>query len=501
MNTPALAQPLPGGPRPARWRRLLRWGLYSLAALVGLPLLVMLAWVLSNLGDIAPVPQPAALALPAPELRDEGNGFFALVGLNAQAGRDPASAGRAVWLANRDWAAAMPSNRVGLPTELAQRDDADKQAMGERLQGFVAAPAVCNAEDIDCAEQWLRASSELAAQRDRNALQGARCEALLGNGFAFEEPRQAPHGLAQELAEHASGASFCSAWLRSGAVLAWQQSRRAQALVLLQQSARLDTALLEGGITHINQMVALRLTRNTQEGALALGLRDPDFARELLPLFSPVPDLIGPVRRWMVHESNFGRMALAGLDACLSSGNSALYPQPGWVSSVVEDAFSALACRQIGWHPQRTQAAADARWLDMLQGLDHGLSGALQHLDAMRQAQDQRSLWARLAWRNSIGVALLAANGQASWAGSLARRADVELHRQATLLALKAAAERVPAAERAAWSQRQDLSADLRERLLWDANGQAFSVRPWQGTLGTAPVDPRVALRIVWPAS
>ena len=70
--------------------RALKW-------LAGALFLLVAAWVLSNLNDIDPVPRPAVLALPAPRLAEANNAFFALVGLRAQADRDAAVVGRALW--------------------------------------------------------------------------------------------------------------------------------------------------------------------------------------------------------------------------------------------------------------------------------------------------------------------------------------------------------------------------------------------------------------------
>ena len=112
-------------------RRALRLAALTSGGLIGASLVLLLAWVLSNLRDIDPQPRHAALALPAPQMPDEGNSFFAWVGLQAAADRDPAAAGRASWQAQLDFARRPRPLRDPQAFEAAQR--VDKAVFGDRL--------------------------------------------------------------------------------------------------------------------------------------------------------------------------------------------------------------------------------------------------------------------------------------------------------------------------------------------------------------------------------
>ena len=258
-------------------RRALRFVARGLAWLTGGVLLLALAWVLSNLRDIEPAPRPAALALPAPQLRDEANAFFALVGLNAGADRDPAVAGRALWRSRLAFA-ALPHEQRYLKAAGEAMVRSEREALGSGLPSLAGAPLVCDAKHSNCAAQWIAQADALAAQRQTHATLGARCEQLLDKSFAFEEKLPPFQSAADPLAPHISGAASCSKWLLSGAVMAWTQQRPGVAVVLLTQADRLDRALLAGSHSLIAQMIALRLARQTSNAVVTLAVRDPALA-------------------------------------------------------------------------------------------------------------------------------------------------------------------------------------------------------------------------------
>jgi hypothetical protein len=309
--------------------------------------------------------------------------------------------------------------------------------MGRRLPSIANAALACNDADAGsdaCVSGWLASAQTLAAvaaERARRAVVGARCDALLHgaaaampvdavsggapSAWSFEERLAPARSSAEPIAPHASGAVSCSAWWRSGAVLAWQQGQPGQALAALQRSARFDVLLLAGSTSLIGHRVAVRLAQRTQATVLALGLRDPSLRPALAPLLQGEPDLATAVRRWIAHEAAYGRNMLAEVEQhCRQPADLDPEVQAGlwwrWVYRVTQG-----GCRlSLGYHPQRTRQAAQQQWLDRLQALDAGLAPALQRLQAADAAAAQRSAWTGWHWRNTVGRLLLDAGSSSS---------------------------------------------------------------------------------------
>jgi hypothetical protein len=463
-------------------------------------LAVATAWLASNLNDIAPRPRPAVLVLPTPTLPDDKNAFFALVGLQAEAGRDAAAVGRALWQVNLA-RAALPQRERLLASAHADLNQRDAAATGTRLRAVTGAPLYCKTAADGCVAEWLAQPEALAAQRALWAVQGARCDALFTPGMGFEELRQSPLHYAADLSPHVSGAAHCSRWWRSGAVLAWQQDQPQQALSLLVKAARMDAALLAGGQSLISFVLSMSMARDTQATVVGLALRDAAFARLSAPLLAsaltPVPDavLVAAARRALVAESAHGLTVMAELAECLDPGEAGNQTSAGWAERRFQQ-MQRWQCRnRIGFHPVRIQRLFDDFWGGAVAALDDGLPAAVTYFDQQQARAGQRG-W---QWHNTVGYILLDI-ATPSYGQYVRRAADLPLHTEAAALALAAAAQQVPAAERTAWAQRQPMSAALRERLRWDPSGQGFSVRTWYEDARTAPIESRTAIRFDWPA-
>jgi len=468
-------------------------------ALVGavpvLLLAVVTAWLLSNGSDIEPRARPAVLQLPAPTLPDERNAFFALTGLSAEAGRDPAEVGRALWQVNLSRAALSPPWRFGTQAwdELNRQEEA---ATGVRLPTVSGAPLYCKDAATGCVAEWLAEPAALAAQRTRMALWGARCDALLAPGMDFEERLPTPANFIAIVAPHGSGALQCSNWWRSGAVLAWQQGQPQQSLALLQRAARLDAALLAGSHSLVANMVAANIARNTQATVVGLAVVDASLALQLAALLLPVPESaqVAAGKRWIAYEAAGQQTAMADLAECADPALAPVQQPLGWAERQIET-FERWQCRnRVGFLPERTRALSDDFWVGARTALDSGLQAAIEHLEAQSALAEQRG-W---QWQNTMGHMLLDVASPA-YGHYFRQAADLPLHSEAAALALAAAAQRVPAAERAVWAQRQPVSDTLRQRLLWDASGQGFTVRTWTEEAKT-PIEPRRAIRFAWPA-
>jgi hypothetical protein len=470
-------------------------------ALVGavpvLLLAVATAWLLSNGSDIAPRPRPAVLQLPAPALPDERNAFFALVGLTAEAGRDPATVGRALWQLNLA-RAAMPQKDRFTTSGLADINQQYQAIAGQRLPLPNGAPLYCKDGAGGCVADWLAEPVALAAQRQEMALLGARCDALLAPGTGFEERLPSPAHYVADIAPHMSGARQCSNWWRSGAVLAGLQGQPQQTLALLQRAAQLDAVLLAGSHSLVANLVASGMARDTQATVVMLTMRDPSLAPQLTPLLLTASKAgqVAAARRWIASESAFQQVAMSELAECMDPDLVPRQPPAGWAERQRQK-LEGWQCRnRVGLMPERNKALMDDYWVGASTALDGGLQAAIRHVDEQTALATQRG-W---QWQNTLGHILLDLSAP-SYGRYLRQAADLPLHTEAAALALAVAAERVPAAERAAWAQGQPLSATLRERLQWDASGQGFTVRTFAEEGQTTPLEPRRAIRFAWPAS
>lgn len=460
-------------------------------------LAVATAWLLSNRSDIAPRPRPAVLQLAVPTLPDERNAFFGLVGLSAEAGRDPAAVGRAMWQLNMV-RAAMPLPERLSATGMAELNRQDEAATGKRLPQVSGEPLFCKDGASGCVAEWLADPVSLANQRQQMAVTGARCDALWALGMGFEERLPSPAHHAAHIASHISAATQCSRWWRSGAVLAWQQGQPQQALALLQLATRVDAALLAGSQSLISSLVAARITRDTQVTAVGLAMRDPSLAAQLAPLLLTVSEAgqVAAAKRWIASESAFQQVAMTELTECIDPALAPRQPPAAWAERQLQR-LEGWQCRnRVGFMPERSKVLADDHWSGITIALEGGLPAAITHIDRQGALAAQRG-W---QWRNTIGH-ILQDVAMPAHKDYLRRAADLPLHSEAAALALAAAAERVPAAERAAWSQRQPMSATLRERLRWDESGQGFTVRTWLEEGQTQPIEPRQAIRFTWPTA
>jgi hypothetical protein len=106
-----------------------------------------------------------------------------------------------------------------------------------------------------------------------------------------------------------------------------------------------------------------------------------------------------------------------------------------------------------------------------------------------------------VTWVNPVGSVLVNV-ALPSFAGYLARQADLALHRETAAVAVTAASADVPSAERRAWLAQQPLSPLARERIAWSDDGLALVARTWQETsVPHVQPPPRDAIRIPLPSS
>ncbi len=489
--------------RPASpgWRgpvRLLRWAGWTLLALLLGLLLLLAAWVLSNLRDAEPRPRPPELALPPERVPDAHNAAYALMGAAAAPGRNPAAVGRALWAAETAWATRHPAPAQRLAALDAHQRELAALAGPLLAHAMHGAPADCG-DAPGCFARWMAAHTALAAQRAPLQGFGQRCEALSGPdpGFesTFDEPVQ-PALAATGPVMGMQTAVSCSRWLRSGAAIAAARGRRDEALRLLLQADRLWRGLLAGSRTLVVWVVSQRLAADTLADIAELALRRPDWAGELAPMLAQAPDWRSLATSWMATEAEIARVAMRdAADQCLTLGDLESIPPQPWAVRLVQHAEGWLCRHRIGWQPERTEQRADAAWLARRAAVQRAWAQATPPADIPAPAPPADGLG--LKWRNTLGAMLVdAAQGTVNdtYSGYSLRLVDTALRHEAVqqLLALQQAG--VPAAERAAWWQRQPLSGALRAQSAWGDDGRTITVRSL-----AFPAAASRHLSLIWP--
>ncbi|MBI5718938.1 MAG: hypothetical protein HZC37_14810 [Burkholderiales bacterium] len=476
-------------------RLMLRLAWWTLLLLLAALALLIAAWLPFNLQDVAPKTRPAELQLPAARVPDERNAAYAVAGLLAEAGRDPAAAGRTVWAAHRSWSALPPAQRA---PAAAGRDAGVNAAMGKTLSAPKGAPLNCDGQRATCDADWLAAGDALARQRAGYGAIGERCDKLIEGAFEFEELLPPGRGVDAPIMPW-TPAVDCSRWFRSGAMAALARGRREEALVQLRRADRLHRELWDGARTLIGHMVATRLARNTYNSMAAAAIRDPALAEAMAPWLSAPLDTRAGARRWMVHEANFQRGLVdevgPSVGAALAMSESPLAPLgtgPG------AEVVAWLGSRGIGFHAERTRQRIDEAWMRRIGTLEYVWPAVLAGVQVEQQARRQLGPAGRVKWRNTFGEAVIEAS-EGALGGYLARHADHELHREATALVLALQRQRVAPAQRAQAARKLPGVSDLlKERMSWSADGNALSVRAWQSE-GFGYDPRRDAISFTWP--
>lgn len=475
----------------------LRLAWWALLMLLVAGVLLVAAWLPFNLQDAAPKPRPAELQLPAPRVPDDRNAAYAIVGLLAEAGRDPAAAGRAIWAAHKTWSALPPAQRA---SAAQARDAGASNAMGKALASPKGAPLICNGQRSTCDADWLAAGEALARQRAGFGALGERCDRLVDGPFEFEELIPPGLGVDAPIMPWAP-MSDCSRWFRSGALAALARGQREETLTQLRRADRLHRHLWQGAHTLIGHMVATRLARNTYDTMAAAAMREPALAEAMVPwLASPLDTRVG-ARRWMIMEANFQRGVIDEVGPA-TRGVLALAESPAasFAASPVGAVVTWLGSRGIGFHVERTRQRIDEIWLRRVGTLQYVWPAVLAGAAVEHRSRGEASQWSRLKWRNTLGEILIDV-AEPAFGGYYARHADHELHRDATALVLALQRQRVAPAQREQMARKlPGLSDVLRDRMSWSADGRTLTVRPWQAETPGSVYDPRRdAITFTWP--
>jgi hypothetical protein len=202
--------------------------------------------------------------------------------------------------------------------------------------------------------------------------------------------------------------------------------------------------------------------------------------------------MVAAARRWIGFEAEYGNAALDEmLQRCLTVAQAVPELNVGLVERAYLQVEGWLCRHRIGLHPERTRQQAASLWLALNQALGAGWPAVIS---LARQPGAPG-----LSWQNTLGTLLVEASAGAT-AGHLARQADVPLRHEATALAVAAAAQKVPAAQREAWARQQTVSDNLRLRLHWDEGVRVLKVDTWQQAQGLPGYDARRdAMALAWP--
>lgn len=426
--------------------RLLLGLVVALAALV-------LAWLASNNRwvDAAPAPVPEALRLQESRLPVQRNGFFALLGLDAAEGVDPAVEGLQRW---RDPHAPRAAAALRWPG----RD------------GRASPVWNCSSDRDDCAVHWRREAAALTELIRSHASLGARCEKLAMPSFEMEEQLARPRTelrvpsdqyTANMPAPHGVNAIGCLRWAQVQAVLAEQRGEPMNALANLQRADQLMRALLRGSRSLAGASIAWNAAALQGQLVTAMAAANPALLPEFAGLLQALPEEARDPSFWIASEAFFARQVNRELGLGCSVEHADATTTPG----------ARLQCSPgLTFMPNATQELMDSQWQ---QALTMARGDVLNLLDWQPQPQGVRVLG--MAWRNSIGH-LLVDVAMPAYQSYPRRQANVLLQHEAARLALAAAAQ--APAQRSAWlAQQKGIAPRLLERLQID--GDHVLARGW----------------------
>ena len=421
--------------------------LKGLAWMALVVVLLALAWLASNNRwvDAQSDAVPAALQRPAATLPDERNGFFALIGLDAPEGADPAQIGRQRWA----------SKKLDQPGP-------DRLRWPQPKPGDTDSSWNCRSREEDCTARWREQSQALQVLMDQHATLGRRCESLADPGFVMDEPMLEPLAELREPAEQYAaraipplmGRAQCARWLRLQVVLAQQRGDLPALRTALQRSQTLVNGLLSGSRSLAGNAIAWRLAEDHWQMLVALAVREPALTTELIRLAALLPPEATDASRWIVSEAFFVRQVVRELALNCREGGLSFSTQ-SWMARKLD-------C--VGFMPKANQQLLDQQWLRTLEVARAGPLAALAW-----QPKPQRKWFFGYAWYNTIGHILMDV-AQPGYSDYFRQQADLVLHHQAAMLALQAAAQ--PPEQRANWLADQPMDELLRARIRLDGAQQ-----------------------------
>ncbi|MBX3625841.1 MAG: hypothetical protein KF892_12560 [Rhizobacter sp.] len=446
--------------------RLLRGVMWLGASL----LLLVLAWVLSNVYDEDPLPLAPQLKEAPVTLAPRENAYFGLIGLWSP-DEDYIDAGFAQWDDAQLWLAAHPVRERG-PDEVLPPFDEDRTEALKNASSF----ATCE-RFKPCFALWDTKPEIVmgaAAAREETL---ERCKELAA--LRHEEEPGVPDVISPMMASQ--GLVECMKVLHADTLIAWRQARPSEALKSLVASRQLAVQALMGGRTLITHMIGVRYLGLTYEWAAHMASERPEWRDRLSVIAAPLPPQALDMRRAFRYEAALDRSG-AGLmrDAC-----------HGGLSQKMSFGVHLLrmgACDgafPLAFHAEQTRNERQPGWVAFMDALAQPAPAALEW--ARAQPEPPTQWWRRIAWRNSGTRYLQLEAPMRGYAKYVARGYDVELQRLGLVAAL------------ALGDERRDIHATLtaanREpyagtRLHWDASTRSVAMTLWES------VDTAIVVRL-----
>lgn len=428
----------------------------------GVIVLIMLAWVLSNIYDEDPLPLAPQLKEVPVTLAPHDNAYFGLIGLWSP-DDDYIDAGLAQWDEAQRWLAEHPV-RERAPDAAMPPYDAD------RREALDKAPAFTTCErHKPCFTLWDAKPQVVMAAADAREQTLERCTALAV--LRHEEEPGVPDFIAplmggQPLAE-------CMKVLQADALIAWRQARPEDALRSLAASHRLAVQALQGSRTLLTHMIAVRYLGLTYEWAAHMASERPQWIGRLSAIAAPLPPQALDMRRAFRYEAALER-ASAGLmrDSC-HSGLSQKTSFGVYLLriGICDGAFP------LAFHAEQTRNERQPVWVAFMEALDKPAPAGLEW--ARAQPEPPTAWWRRLAWRNTGTRYLQLEQSVRGHASYLARGYDIELQRLALAAALALADERRSIHETLSAANREPYAGT---RLHWDASTRSVAMTLWEST-------------------
>jgi hypothetical protein len=428
-----------------------------------LALLVVVAWVLSNLRDDPASPRPAVLQLRPNTVADADNSVFDLMALRVSGTLALRETGRQRW------------QQMQVPTP--PPDAAAGRSVGGELLPTLDAKALgCQTMGTDCLQAWLKEPALLKQRRAPHALLGSRCEALLSKDVLFEEVFGASASPeAMLFAPFGSAMVGCSTWLLSGVMQAWSDGRRDEALGMLVQHEQLLSRWRGGSRSLIAQMFVSALTRHHLRAVAELGLRSPAAATRLRQALPDPSSLEAASWSWVPYENEFQEHIAQHVNGYCDG-------EPGLAEPAASEPPSCWLSRV--WLPNATVALVRQQWLTFMASRADGVVAAAEAAVARHKGAQNKSLGSAFHWRNTVGHVLLAVSEDA-YDSYLARLADAMLHRD-TVAWLLDAQSRSPTPVDPSVVEPPD---EWRARWTTDRQQGLLSVRSFSADLSTGEVD------------
>lgn len=425
-------------------------------------LLVLAAWVLSNLKDQKPQPLADALRIAPVTLDPRVNAYFGLMGLWAET-EPPEVAGKAAWDETQAWLVSHPEPRV---------HDAAMPAQRTQKPNTLAPFPTCD-RHAACYPVWREKAEAVGlALSARPARVIERCERLAG--MRFEEDVGQVDMLM--LFPAAVPLTECMRVFNAQALLSWQRGDAPAALKQLELGQQMALNALQGSRSLVSRMTAARMLRLNYEWVGHMAAQRPSLAPGMKALAAPISAEGLDPRRVMGVEVAFSWLTASAIrNGCYSASLESDRPAMSVTRFWLCDHLIPLA-----FHPEQSRNDSQRQWLAAYDALGQPMPRGLEALQAT--AAKDEAWWQRLSWRNTGARYFRFEPELSQYAHYVARHYDLELHRLALLAALEAGAR---SGDESVALARMLPSAYSAERLRWNPKAGAIEAVLWeQGSVG-----------------